>query len=69
MGKRVVLATFGSLGDLHPFIAVAQALKQRGIPAGAGPRPASYPARRQKPKVRVHPVKAVLRAGLGYPLF
>ncbi len=31
MGKRVVLATFGSLGDLHPFIAVAQALKQRGI--------------------------------------
>jgi rhamnosyltransferase subunit B len=31
MGKRVVLATFGSLGDLHPFIAVARALQQRGV--------------------------------------
>jgi rhamnosyltransferase subunit B len=30
MGKRIVLATFGSLGDLHPFIAVARALQQRG---------------------------------------
>jgi hypothetical protein len=27
--KRVVLATFGSLGDLHPFIAVAKALQPR----------------------------------------
>jgi UDP:flavonoid glycosyltransferase YjiC (YdhE family) len=39
MGKRVVLATFGSLGDLHPFIAVAKALQQRGaepVLAGAG---------------------------------
>ncbi len=30
MGKRIVLATVGSLGDLHPFIALAQALRQRG---------------------------------------
>src|SRR5437660_1566620 len=29
-GKRIVLATFGSLGDLHPILAVALALKQRG---------------------------------------
>ena len=39
MGKRVVLATFGSLGDLHPFIAVAKALQRRGaepVLAGAG---------------------------------
>ena len=39
MGKRVVLATFGSLGDLHPFIAVAKALRQRSVEpvlAGAG---------------------------------
>lgn len=28
---RVVLATFGTHGDLHPFIAVALALKQRGV--------------------------------------
>ncbi len=27
---RIVLATFGSLGDLHPYIAVGRALKARG---------------------------------------
>ncbi len=30
MGKRIVLATFGSLGDLHPFLALALGLRQRG---------------------------------------
>jgi len=29
-GKRVVLTTFGSLGDLHPVLAVALGLKARG---------------------------------------
>jgi rhamnosyltransferase subunit B len=29
-GKRVVLACFGSLGDLHPYIAIALALKRLG---------------------------------------
>ncbi len=28
---RIVLATVGSLGDLHPFLAVAQQLQQRGF--------------------------------------
>lgn len=28
--RRIALVTFGSLGDLHPFIAVAHALKARG---------------------------------------
>ena len=28
--KRIVLTTFGSLGDLHPFIAIALGLKARG---------------------------------------
>ena len=28
--KRIILATFGSLGDLHPYIALARALGQRG---------------------------------------
>lgn len=31
MPPRIVLATAGSLGDLHPFIAVARALKARGL--------------------------------------
>jgi rhamnosyltransferase subunit B len=30
MGLRLVIATLGSLGDLHPFVAVARALKARG---------------------------------------
>jgi UDP:flavonoid glycosyltransferase YjiC (YdhE family) len=29
--KTVVLATWGSYGDVHPFIAVALALKARGL--------------------------------------
>jgi UDP:flavonoid glycosyltransferase YjiC (YdhE family) len=31
LSRRVLLATFGSLGDLHPFIAVGSALRDRGI--------------------------------------
>src|ERR1700684_2343369 len=30
MKKRIVLTTFGSLGDLHPYIAVALGLQIRG---------------------------------------
>lgn len=29
-GKRIVLATFGSLGDLHPFLAIGMELRARG---------------------------------------
>jgi len=28
--KRFIFATFGSLGDLHPFIAIARELNRRG---------------------------------------
>jgi rhamnosyltransferase subunit B len=31
LSRKVVLATVGSLGDLHPFIAVGQALRERGV--------------------------------------
>jgi UDP:flavonoid glycosyltransferase YjiC (YdhE family) len=31
MPRKVVLATVGSLGDLHPFIALAVALRERGV--------------------------------------
>ena len=30
MSRRIILATFGSLGDLHPFIAIALQLKAHG---------------------------------------
>src|SRR5262245_35643011 len=29
-GKRIVFCTFGSLGDLYPFVALAHELKHRG---------------------------------------
>jgi rhamnosyltransferase subunit B len=29
-GKRIVLTTHGTLGDLHPFIAIALELQRRG---------------------------------------
>ncbi len=29
-GKRILIATFGSLGDLHPYVAIAKELKRRG---------------------------------------
>jgi rhamnosyltransferase subunit B len=36
---RVLLATFGSLGDLHPYIAVGRALQARGVPARVASTP------------------------------
>ena len=30
MNKRIVISTYGTLGDLHPYIAIAIELKQRG---------------------------------------
>ncbi len=39
MPKKIVLATIGSLGDVHPFIALGQALKARGFePVVAAPK-------------------------------
>ena len=29
-GKRIILSTFGSFGDVHPYVAIALELKQRG---------------------------------------
>src|SRR6266480_2043528 len=29
-GKRIVLTTFGSYGDIHPYMAIATELQQRG---------------------------------------
>jgi rhamnosyltransferase subunit B len=29
-GKRVVFCTFGSLGDIHPFLSLAREMKTRG---------------------------------------
>ena len=29
-GKRIVLTTFGSYGDIHPYMAIAMELQERG---------------------------------------
>src|SRR5947199_1663574 len=29
-GRRIVISTFGSFGDVHPYIAIALELKKRG---------------------------------------
>jgi len=42
--KRIVLFTYGSLGDLHPFLAIARGLRARGHDAAI----ASHPAYRQR---------------------
>lgn len=52
MAKRIVLATWGSLGDLHPYMAVALALRERGHDVTI----ATSDVHREK----------VLREGLGY---
>jgi UDP:flavonoid glycosyltransferase YjiC (YdhE family) len=58
-GKRIVLATFGSLGDLHPILAVALGLKERGH------RPVLVTQVEHKPKVDAAGVEfAPLRPGL-----
>jgi rhamnosyltransferase subunit B len=55
-GKRIVFCTFGSLGDLHPFIALARELKRRGhSPVVA--TTASYRARVEAAGIEFHPVR------------
>ncbi len=39
VSRRIVLSTFGSLGDLHPFLAVARALRARGHDAVVATHP------------------------------
>lgn len=34
--KRILITTFGSLGDLHPYLAVGQQLQQRGLEVTVG---------------------------------
>lgn len=55
-GKRIVFCTFGTLGDLHPFIALARELKRRGhSPVVA--TTATYRARVEAAGVAFHPVR------------
>jgi rhamnosyltransferase subunit B len=39
-GKRILMSTFGSLGDLHPYLALGRELRRRGHEPGIGTTPA-----------------------------
>ena len=54
--KRIVLTTFGSLGDLHPFIGIARGLKARGFDAAIATH-ASYRERVECEDVGFHPIR------------
>lgn len=67
MPPRIVLATAGSLGDLHPFIAVALALRARGLQAEIASSP-QHGAKVRAEKLVFHPVGpslAELEASMG----
>lgn len=53
---RIVLHTFGSLGDLHPYVAVARALADRGHRAVIATHP-GYRERVEASGVAFHPVR------------
>ena len=55
-GKRIVLCTFGSLGDLHPIIALARELKGRGHLPVVATTP-GYRQRVESMGVEFHPVR------------
>ena len=57
-GRRVVLTTFGSLGDLHPYLAVALGLRERGhVPVIA--TIGMYRERVERLGIEYRPVRAV----------
>ncbi|AJP71604.1 glycosyltransferase [Sphingomonas hengshuiensis] len=55
-GQRIVIATYGSYGDLHPFIALAQALREAGF-APVLATVAEYRERVEAAWVAFHPVR------------
>ncbi|HEX8070533.1 MAG TPA: glycosyltransferase [Pyrinomonadaceae bacterium] len=55
-GKRIVISTFGSFGDVHPYVAVALALRARGhVPVLATSEP--YREKADALGLEFHPVR------------
>lgn len=57
---RVVLCTFGSLGDLHPILAIGRELTQRGLSTVVATSPA-YRAKVEASGIEFHPVGTDIR--------
>ena len=55
-GKRIVLTTFGSFGDIHPYIAVGLELKSRGHDAVIGTSP-TYREKIESTGLGFHPIR------------
>ncbi len=62
VSRRVVLTTFGSLGDLHPFLALGQALGRRGHRAVVATLPV-YEERVRAAGLAFWPVRAAVLDG------
>ncbi len=54
--KRIVFCTFGSLGDIYPFLALAQEMKRRGHSPVIATSPA-YRGLIESENVAFHPVR------------
>ncbi|MGK7939059.1 MAG: glycosyltransferase [Crocosphaera sp.] len=69
MGQRIIITTYGSLGDIHPYIAIALELKKRGhqpvIAIGE-----SFRNKFEKEGLEFHPIRpdALLNLGQDLPL-
>src|SRR5712692_9265608 len=55
-GSRILLTTFGSFGDLHPYIAIAKALQARGREVAIGTS-ANYGPKLQALGIPFHPIR------------
>src|SRR5690349_11775036 len=63
---RIVLTTFGSFGDLHPYIAVALELRARGHDAVLATT-ANYSAKIEALGIAFHPLRPDLEAVIANP--
>src|SRR3954451_6575017 len=62
-GRRIVLATLGSFGDLHPYIALALGLKARGHEPILATH-ASYRAKIERLGIGFRPVRPNIEPGV-----
>lgn len=65
-GRKIVLTTFGSLGDLHPYIAIGLELKERGHRVVIATTP-FYREKIEAAGLKFHPVRPDLPSPLENP--
>jgi UDP:flavonoid glycosyltransferase YjiC (YdhE family) len=66
MRKRILMATFGSLGDIHPYLAVAIGLKERGHEVTLATCE-MYRSKIEREGVRFHPIRPDIASVYDHP--